>query len=304
MHELLSRELIGLLACPDCTCDLEPTAGELQCTSCKRIYEIRNGIPCLYPSSLDREHLQVEDSLADMMKSTPPDKKDQFSSIQWAESKKEFWRMVKNNSEGDNKAFINIGCGYDSSYIDHEREGNIFVNFDLVYKMLDSLKNEYGAKSCVAGDVNKLPFKKGSFDYVISIDLIHHESDNVKSLIRSFAELLRSGGTLFLEDPNAWGFFQAPKSIFLPRPVYRIMRNTYHGIKRSSHRPAYYEFPTNVWKIKDILKQSGFGDIVVYPNNSYPCISSKAFLLYSLFSGMGYIKKYHNYHYMISAVKK
>ena len=89
----------------------------------------------------------------------------------------------------------------------------IFINFDLVYKMLSSLKDEYGAKFCVAGDINRLPFKKASFDYVISIDVIHHENENLKSLIKSFADLLKVGGTLFLEDPNAWGMFQAPKSI-------------------------------------------------------------------------------------------
>ena len=136
MSELLNTQLISLLACPDCSGELETIAGQLQCSNCKKKYEIRNGIPCLYPSSIDEEHLQEEESLADMMKRTPHNKKDQFSSAQWNESKKEFWGMVKNNVEGNNKAFINIGCGYDSNYINHEKKGNIFVNFDLVFKML------------------------------------------------------------------------------------------------------------------------------------------------------------------------
>lgn len=305
MCELPNPQLIGLLACPDCSCDLKSiTAAQLQCSKCKKNYEIRNGIPCLYPSSIDEEHLKEEESMAEMMKRTPLDNKEQSSSIQWDKSKKEFWGMVKNNVKGNNKAFINIGCGYDSNYIDHEKEGNIFINFDLVYKMLVSLKNEYGAKSCVAGDINKLPFKKSSFDYVISIDVIHHESENLESLIKSLTDLLKIGGTLFLEDPNAWGMFQAPKSILLPKPLYRLVRSMYHKLKQSSHRPANYEFATNIWKTKDILRNLGFTDIVVYPNTSYPCISPKAFQLYKLCSGIKYIKKYHSYHYMISAIKQ
>ena len=134
--------------------------------------------------------------------------------------------------------------------------------------------------------------------------MIHHESDNLKSLIKSFADLLKPGGSIFLEDPNAWGMFQAPKSILLPKLFYRIMRSKYHKLKQSSHRPADYEFPTNVWKIKGILRNLGFTDIVLYPNKSYPCISPKAFQLYNLFSGIEYIKKYHSYHYMISAIRK
>ena len=212
--------------------------------------------------------------------------------------------MVKESADGNSKAFINIGCGYDSHFIDYEKEGNMFVNFDLVYQMLITLKDEHGAKSCVAGDVNKLPFKKASFDYVVSIDVIHHESDNLKSLIESFADLLKPGGSIFLEDPNAWGIFQAPKSILLPKPLYRLLRSTYHKLKQSSHRPADYEFPTNVWNMKAILRNLGFTDIVVYPNNAYPCIGLKAFQIYNLFSSIEYIKKYHNYHYMISAIKK
>ncbi|MDZ7859518.1 MAG: methyltransferase domain-containing protein [Candidatus Krumholzibacteriota bacterium] len=303
MSELLNPQLINLLACPDCNSDLEIIASQLQCSNCRKKYEIRNGIPCLYPSSIDEEHLQEEESLADIMKRTHHNKKDQFISTQWDESKKEFWGMVKNNVVGNNKVLINIGCGYDSNYIDHEKERNIFVNFDLVFKMLNFLQNEYGAKSCVAGDINKLPFKKASFDYVISIDVIHHESDNLKSMIKSFADLLKPGGTLFLEDPNAWGMFQIPKSILLPRSIYRLMRSMYHKLRQSKHRPADYEFPTNVRKIKDILRNLTFTDIVVYPNNSYPCIGPKAFQLYNLFSGLDYIRKYHNYHYMISAIK-
>ena len=278
MSELLSHRLLDLLACPDCGFDLKiSNEKQLWCRICERNYEVRNGIPCLYPLAMNEDHLQEEESLADMMKRDHSSKKDQFSSAQWHESKNEFWKMVKKIVNGTNKTFINIGCGFDSHFKVHEKSGNVFVNFDLVYKMLESLKKEHGAEFCVAGDCNKLPFKKGSFDYAISIDVIHHETDQLKSLLKSFADLLKPGGLLFLEDPNAWGLFQAPKSILLPKPLYRFTRSTYHKIKKSSHRPADYEFPTNVWKVKKILNNLDFNNIVVYPNNAYPSISYSAF---------------------------
>ena len=71
----------------------------------------------LHPSSIDIDHLHEEEALADMMKRTPVGRKEQFNSEQWAESKKEFWGMVKKNTQGKHKAFINIGCGYDSNFI-------------------------------------------------------------------------------------------------------------------------------------------------------------------------------------------
>ena len=81
MYELLDPKLIDLLACPDCSCDLAAIGNQLICSDCKREYEIRNGIPCLYPSSIDEEHLQKEEALSEVMKRTPLDSKDQFSLV-------------------------------------------------------------------------------------------------------------------------------------------------------------------------------------------------------------------------------
>ncbi len=69
--------------------------------------------------------------------------------------------------------------------------------------MLYTLKRDSGAKFCVVGDVRHLPFKKNQFDYLVCIDVIHHEYDQLKRLINSFKNLLKTGGMLFLEDPNA-----------------------------------------------------------------------------------------------------
>jgi SAM-dependent methyltransferase len=303
MSGLVNSRLVGLLACQQCGGDLRVSAEQLQCSDCDKSYEIRDGIPCLYPSTIDEGHLREEQSLFDLMLVPPGARKEQFIQAQWNESKEEFWGMVKASVEGNNKAFINIGCGYDTRFVDYEKEGNLFVNFDLIFDLLYMLKSRYGAESCVAGDINVLPFKKESFDYAISIDVIHHESDDLESLIRSFADLLKPGGTLFLEDLNAWGIFQVPKSILLPRQMYRLMRKMYHRIRRTAHQPADYEFPTSVWKIQNILRRTGFSDIVVHPNNSYPCIGPGLFRFYRLISRAEHIRKYHSCHYMISARK-
>ncbi len=203
----------------------------LKCDYCNKEYLIKHGIPLLYPPQMDIEHLQEEESLAKMMKQPRLSRKEQFSSLQWNNSKQEFWGMVKDNIEIPPKSFINIGCGYDHHFTQFEQQGFTFVNFDIVYDMLYTLQKDFGAKSCVAGDISKLPFRKNSFDYVVSIDVIHHENDKILNLLESFRNLLKPGGFLFLEDPNAWGMFQMTKSILLPKPVYRFLRSSYHKLK-------------------------------------------------------------------------
>jgi SAM-dependent methyltransferase len=303
MSNLTNPELLQCIVCPVCGGDLIELTDHLNCSRCPAEYEIRMGIPLLYPPSLDFTHLREEEKLAQMMKFPNLTEDEAFNSSQWIISKREFWETVQRNMQPSPSLIINIGCGYDEGFNQFEQAGHTFVNFDMVYNMLIALQNN-GAKSCVGGDVNRLPFKKGIFDYVISVDLIHHESNNLYSLLQGFQELLKPGGVLFLEDPNAWGIFQMGKSIFLPKFLYWFFRKTYHAIKRSIHRPADYEFPTNVWHVKGMLEKLGFQNIQIHPNIAYPCISKANYRFYNLFSKFEYVKKFHNYHYRLSAIKE
>jgi SAM-dependent methyltransferase len=304
MSILTNPELIRFLICPICENKLVETPSYLKCKSCKEEYQVKNGIPILFVPGFKPDHLEQEKKLADMMKRKIVTKKDKFSYSQWALSKIEFWKMVNENIGAVPKSFINIGCGYDSSFKPFQEKGYTFINFDIIYDMLYVLQSDHQATSCVTGDINKLPFKKRYFDYIVCIDVIHHESNKIFNLLKSFRNLLKPGGYLFLEDPNAWGIFQMAKSILLPKPVYKYLREFYHQIKRSNHRPANYEFPTNVWKVKSILKKLEFQNISIYSNIAYPNISPNRYFLYKLLGNFSFITKYHNYHYMLSAIKR
>lgn len=303
MAAQLDQRLLELLACPKCHATLMPGLQRLQCTGCAASYEIKQGIPVLLSDDVNTEHFEEEQHLAQMMKSREQLPEEQFNLDQWALSKREFFAMVRSVVTGPNKNFVNIGCGFDPSFAEFEEAGHTFVNVDLVFEMLANLRKDFGAKSCVNGDVNNMPLRAGAFDYVISIDVIHHECERLPELLGSFRDLLKPKGTLFLEDPNAWGLFQMAKSIFMPRFVYRSLRSSYHTLKRSTHRPADYEFPTNVWSVMAILRDLGFEDIKCYPHTAYPTVSERSHQVYRSLSRSEFVRKYHNYHYMLSAVR-
>jgi uncharacterized protein len=297
----MDPDLIELLACPDCHANLSQVGSSLKCSGCQAVYEVANGIPILLPRNFDTAHLQEEESLSQMMKQKEAMASMAFNLSQWKRSKLEFWSMVRSQITGTSRRIVNIGCGYDLSFSGFDTDGHVFVNFDMVLDMLRSLRSQAGARCCVNGDLNSLPFKREAFDYVVSIDVIHHECERLGDLLASFRDLLKPGGMLFLEDPNAWGMFQMAKSVFLPRPVYRSLRSTYHSLRRSQHRPADYEFPTDAWKVKHILKDLGFEHIRLYPHSAYPTISRLSYGLYRALSWSPYVRTYHNYHYMLSA---
>jgi len=298
-HQL---DLESLLACPDCGSDMVKVRDEMKCAGCKNVFEIRDGIPILFPADFDNSHLREEETLAEMMKIPEISAKERFYLGQWRQSKKEFWSVVAQNIGPAPKIMVNIGCGRDDSFRQFQDLGHFIVNFDIVYEMLDSLKLEYGARYCVAGDVKSLPFRKGTCDYLICIDLIHHESERLQQLLKRFRELLKPSGALFLEDANAWGMFQFPKSVLMPRSVHRSLRSFYHNsFKHSEQRPADYEFPTNPFKVRRILEQVGFSKIVFFDNHAYPNCHERAYKFYEFFGSSERIAKFHNYHYMLMA---
>lgn len=302
MENRINPELLALLACPDCLASVSLRGESLYCAPCDKTYNLKNGIPLMYPSSMDMAHLEEETALSEVMKRDRSSPREQFILSQWKRSKEEFWNMVRENLGPDTKTMINIGCGFDDHFVPFQNQGITFVNFDMIFEMLLALQQKQGAESCVAGDVGALPLVPGSFDAVISIDLIHHESENLPKILSAFQRLLKPGGRLFLEDANAWGLFQFHKSILMPRPVYRFLRKAFHKIKGTSHKPADYEFPTNVKKVMTLLGELGFKNVTAHPHTAYPVIGPRRYALYKALSKSERVRTFHNYHYMLNAV--
>ena len=299
---LTDPQLIELIACPDCRSDLAQAEGRLLCTGCGRQYEVRSGIPILYPTGVEAAHLEEEERLAKAMMQPRGGGREAFYADQWGLARAGFWKMVEDNVVAPPAAIVNIGCGYSRNFLGFQQLGYTFVNLDLVYSILRVLQEERGAKSCVAGDIERLPLKPSSFDALICADVIHHRCDIAPDLLASFSELLRPGGSLFLQDPNAWGMFQIPKSI-LPKPLYRAARATYHRLKRTKNRPADYEFPTSVWSVMRTLRKVGFSVVELFPNDAYPRLHPLLYGIYRFLRRVEYVRRYHGYHYTLRAVK-
>jgi len=46
---MINKELLKILACPKCKADLKQLDNSLKCVNCKKVYEIKDGIPILLP---------------------------------------------------------------------------------------------------------------------------------------------------------------------------------------------------------------------------------------------------------------
>ncbi len=301
MTPVIEDKLLDLLACPRCGGELGPGDFSLTCFSCGTQYEVRGGIPVLMPDGIDLEHLAEEEKLGELMTDEPDSEKDGLSEEQWKLSKKEYWDFVRERV-GTGKTIVNIGCGVDTSFLELAG-GNTLVAFDLMCSLLEKMRNEYGSRFNVTGAVHALPFRDEAFDAICCIDLIHHEPERLAAIFDSFARILRPGGMLFLEDINAWGITQFWKSKMMPRQLHGALRESWHKMKGSKHRPATYEFPTDVFESMRLLEMSGLEDIEAVPLDSYPNTGRAGLSLYEKFSSNGRVRRYHNFHYMIFARK-
>jgi SAM-dependent methyltransferase len=239
------------------------------------------------------------------MTDAPDSEKDALSEEQWKLSKKEYWDFVRERTgaverTGAGKTIINIGCGVDTAFLGL-KGGNTLVAFDLMYSLLERLRDEYDSTFNVTGAVQSLPFRDGAFDALCCIDLIHHEPEKLSDIFESFARILRPGGQLFLMDINAWGLTQFWKSKMMPRKMHGALRDSWHRMKGSPHRPASYEFPTDVFGSMRMLEEAGFEGVEAVPLRSYPNTGRAGLSLYGKLSSSDRVSRYHNFHYMIFA---
>ncbi|MBN2070904.1 MAG: methyltransferase domain-containing protein [Candidatus Krumholzibacteriota bacterium] len=296
-------DILDLLACPDDGGRMVISQQHLRCTHCGKIFEIRGGIPLLYPDDLDRRHLEQEEKLGEQMQHRTPPRREESYQREWEKSKEEFWSFVREKTSSGGMTILNAGCGIDTHFL-RLGEDNKIIAFDLMHGLLRTLRAAHGSPNNIAGDIHALPFRHGSVDALCCIDLIHHESGDLRRILRSFHDTLKLGGMLFLEDVNAWGVFQFWKSILLPRPAHAALRSAYHRLKGSTIQPAEYEFPTSVWRVGKLLEETGFTSVEAIPLRSYPLRTRFPAWIYRSISKNERISRYHNFHYFFFAVKR
>lgn len=118
----------------------------------------------------------------------------------WTEIKQFILNMEKNSIIAD------IGCGNGKNML--YRKDCFFVGCDASEQFIKICK-EKGLTVLVANNL-KLPFRDNSFDYVMSVAVIHHISSEKRRLcaIRELVRILKQNGLLFIQ---VWAFEQQNK---------------------------------------------------------------------------------------------
>jgi uncharacterized protein YbaR (Trm112 family)/SAM-dependent methyltransferase len=273
----MDKNLLSLLACPDCGSSKLSTASDnrLMCTACKAVYPIINNVPQMLPSRLSKSLELKEEYTGRLMAATragqqPKDtdnldtdrlmwehhlydwgKEVIFTNAAAAEiftvyaekGARDLCRRLKDIASGvSGKSLLYVGSGNDRLVsLPLQTEGALMVNMDIVNEAMQDLMN-CGARTCVCGDIRQLPFRSEAFDVVFSKGSLHH-SQPIDEPLQSMIRVCKKGGHIILVEPNKYMTVprsRLPKGLAVPTP---------------------YEHHLSSRTIVSILKSNGVADI-------------------------------------------
>jgi SAM-dependent methyltransferase/Gpi18-like mannosyltransferase len=99
-----------------------------------------------------------------------------------------------------NKRVLNAGCGATPILI--KAKCSLLVNLDLSVTQLKKLKMSERKTMAVVGDLENLPFREGSFDYALCIQVLHHTK--VEKSLNALKHSLKKEGSIISVDINKY----------------------------------------------------------------------------------------------------
>ena len=166
--------------------------------------------------------------------------------------------------EGDfnGKLVLNSGAGFDSDIGRRfDEAGARIVNNDIVPKALQTLRARHGLQG-ICADLRKLPFRDGSVDLVVCIEVIHHCHPLVDTL-KEIRRVIKPGGGIVvventLSHPGTWPGRILPKRLI--RMIRRGLRKRF-GKKERYLKVSPYEQVVPPRQVLRLLREAGFTDI-------------------------------------------
>ena len=195
-----------ILACPSCKVKLTPNESNLQCSNCKIIYPIIDGVPVIFPGGVVPK-FQHEAELH-VRKSYDP----------WVH------RIIL-QSLLDNQIVLDIGAG------NMELDDPNIIRMDVMLSPYVDL----------VADVHYLPFLPESIDYIFSLAVFEHLRNPFQAAQEIF-DTLKDGGYIYHECNFLFAYHGYPHHYF--NASMQGMEQTFEKFKPLRKGVAPYQMPS------------------------------------------------------------
>ncbi len=212
---MIEKEMLSLLACPECKNELRREKEELICKNCNRIYKIKNGIPIFGFRDDEAFWKEFFNDLSE--------KKGDSEEANAYFSKKsfEFTRDILHSAIGkpEGKRIVDIGCGtgHASSFLS---KNNFIIGVDISLKILFHARRK--GLFPVQSSATKLPLRENSFDLIICNNLLQTIKEG-ELVLDEIDRITLRGGKIFISTANREGILNKIFS-FIERKKYEKMR--------------------------------------------------------------------------------
>ncbi len=178
--------------------------------------------------------------------------------------------------------YLEIGCGpsYIGEYI-MQKYNSYFIGVDFNYQMLLILKRYFDEKGyekyfLIHSDINKMPIKDNSVDFIYGGGVIEHFSDTNHILTESY-RILKPNGVSFNTVPafNLWWILRFYNNI-PSLPILKSLFEFIHSkIFKNKILKKYYGYELSYTKpqLINLHKKNGFRNISVEPFAFHPSIN-------------------------------
>jgi ubiquinone/menaquinone biosynthesis C-methylase UbiE len=175
--------------------------------------------------------------------------------------------------------YLEIGCGpaHIADYV-LETYNAYFVGIDFNYEMLLTLKKYFDEKKytkyiLIYDDINNMPLKDNSVDFIYGGGVIEHFKDTNNILKESY-RVLRPGGVSFNTVPafNLWWIFRFFNNIPDILGIRQVLEYIHINLLKGKVLERYYgyELSYTTYKLKKLHKSNQFNNIIVSSFAFYP----------------------------------
>jgi SAM-dependent methyltransferase/uncharacterized protein YbaR (Trm112 family) len=241
----MKRRLLDFIACPSCGGDLSLSAtddsaaeiveGELACTN-HHVWAIRGGVPRFLAPSNQLSQLQQ------MTIRNFGDEWKTWNEFGWDNEKASTqtlaifrYKVLVEPGELEGKLVLDAGCGNGRYTIAARAFGGEVIGVDLSDAVDMAYQNTKDDEKIhiVQGDLFKLPFKKGVFDFIFSNGVLMHTGDAHRAFL-SLVPLLKQDGAITVHLYHKGNFIYEFNDWWLRLITTRLPLNLMYKISKAS----------------------------------------------------------------------
>ncbi len=188
--------------------------------------------------------------------------------------------------EASGGRLLDVGCAAGGEIPTFRTRNLSVVGMDIAPRMLQYARQRFMNDPEVEffrADVDRLPFRDHSMDYVVSLGVFEFLAD-YKPAVVEIGRVLRPGGLAIFAIPSRVSQCEVGERLLAASasPVWRAIKRLVRNARAAPTRPVFRRNPCVPWKFRTLLRSNGFetrkdyySNFFLFPFNRIPPLDAR-----------------------------